>query len=437
MMLTPDLLQRATGCTPAAAARYAAQLDAACRAYSIYTPARMAMFLAQIGHESGGLQWVAELWGPTEAQARYEGRADLGNTQPGDGYRYRGRGLIQTTGRHNYRAITRRLRARGVQCPDFESEPDALTQPAWAVLSAADYWDGRDLNAWADAGDIAAVTRRINGGLNGLADRTARWERAKAALAADAACRQDAAATEHARPADEPPPLPPAGDPQAHAPDHVGGAAEKARHTPAIGPAEAQSMPQEAPPVIPAFIAAALPALIDAAPALVRVFGSERPSVEKAAKAAEAVAAVAMRATGADTVEGAVRAIQSSPEQAAAYREAVHQDLAELTAAMDRAARIDEASRASAVDRAVQLGRETGGRWLYLLGAVAVAVVLGSYAIVLLVLTREGFSDETRAMLLGQVVILGFGTVVSFLFGSNFSNRVEQARRNQGDGGNE
>lgn len=193
--------------------------------------------------------------------------------------------------------------------------------------------------------------------------------------------------------------------------------------------AEAQPLPQEAPPVIPAFVAAALPALIEAAPALVRVFGSEKPNAEKAAKAAEAVAAVAMRATGSDTVEGAVRAIQSSPAQAAAYREAVHQDLAELAAAMDRAARLDEASRASAVDRAVQLGRETGGRWLYLLGAVAVAVVLGSYAIVMLVLTREGFSDETRAMLLGQVVILGFGTVVSFLFGSNFSNRVDQAQR--------
>ena len=213
--------------------------------------------------------------------------------------------------------------------------------------------------------------------------------------------------------------------------------AAPARTDASQAPAEAQPIPQEAAPVSPAFVAAALPALIEAAPALIRVFGSEKPNAEKAAKAAEAVAAVAMRATGSDTVEGAVRAIQSSPAQAAAYREAVHQDLAELAAAMDRAARLDEASRASAVDRAVQLGRETGGRWLYLLGAVAVAVVLGSYAIVMLVLMREGFSDETRAMLLGQVVILGFGTVVSFLFGSNFSNRVDQARRNQDDGGNE
>lgn len=216
-------------------------------------------------------------------------------------------------------------------------------------------------------------------------------------------------------------PLRPTGDPQAP-PDHFVDAAEMVGRSP---PA------QEAAPVIPAFVAAALPALIEAAPALIKVFGSEKPSTEKAAKAAEAVAQVAMRTTGADTVEGAVREIQSSPVQAAAYREAVHQDLAELTAAMDRAARIDEASRASAVDRAVQLGRETGGRWLYLLGAVAVAVVLGSYAIVLLVLMREGFSDETRAMLLGQVVILGFGTVVSFLFGSNFSNRVDQAQRSR------
>ena len=193
----------------------------------------------------------------------------------------------------------------------------------------------------------------------------------------------------------------------------------------------ASPRPTEPEPVIPAFVAAALPALIEAAPALIKVFGSDSPKIEKVSKTAEAVATIAMKATGTDTVEGAVKAIQADPVQAAVYREAVHEDLAELSATAKEFARIDEESRTHATDRAIQLSRESGGAWLYLLGAVAVAVVLGSYAIVMLVLMREGFSEETRAMLLGQVVIFGFGTVIVFLFGSNFSNRVDQARRTQ------
>lgn len=144
------------------------------------TVARMAAFLAQVGHESGGFRYVREIWGPTPAQKRYEGRADLGNTEPGDGFRYRGRGLIQITGRANYRRLTQRLMP--MCSPDFEGMPEMLETHRWAALSAADYWKDRGLNRYADSGDFRTLTKRINGGLNGYEDRVRRLERATAAL---------------------------------------------------------------------------------------------------------------------------------------------------------------------------------------------------------------------------------------------------------------
>ena len=183
MNITDRLLIDATGCTAASAGLYAAHLDEACQRYSINTPARLAAFLAQVGHESRSLRYAREIWGPTAAQARYEGRTDLGNTEPGDGFRYCGRGLVQTTGRWNYRRVTLRLRSRlGATVPDFEAEPAELERPMWAAMSAADYWDMHKLNDLADAGDFVAITRKINGGLNGQADRLARWAKAKRAL---------------------------------------------------------------------------------------------------------------------------------------------------------------------------------------------------------------------------------------------------------------
>jgi len=149
----------------------------ACSAYSIDTPPRIAAFLAQCAHESMGFAVTTELWGPTPAQRRYEGRADLGNYEPGDGSRFRGHGLIQVTGRANHARVRDRLRKRlGADAvPDFEAYPEKLAQAPWAALSAADYWDDRNINALADAGDFKAVTRAINGGLNGYEDRLRRW----------------------------------------------------------------------------------------------------------------------------------------------------------------------------------------------------------------------------------------------------------------------
>lgn len=153
--------------------------------YNISTPARMGMFLANVGHESGGLKWLTELWGPTATQSRYEGRADLGNNQPGDGPKFKGRGYLQTTGRANYAKLTKRLRNRWPQAeiPDFEATPEVLAQAEWAAISAADYWDMRNLNALADRGAFLDVVKTINGGTNGLQERMHLWAEAQRVLA--------------------------------------------------------------------------------------------------------------------------------------------------------------------------------------------------------------------------------------------------------------
>ncbi|WP_339109278.1 glycoside hydrolase family 19 protein [Thioclava sp. GXIMD4216] len=146
------------------------------RARDMAPPHRLAQFVAQIAHESARFRYAAEAWGPTRAQRRYEGRRDLGNLQAGDGYRFRGRGPIQITGRANYARFT-----AWAEGPDFEAVPDAVMGDPWLGLSAVWFWQagaGRSLNAYADKGDIEMITRRINGGLNGYADRLALYTRA-------------------------------------------------------------------------------------------------------------------------------------------------------------------------------------------------------------------------------------------------------------------
>ena len=152
-------------------------LNTAMNRYGIVGTPRAAAFIAQVGHESGQLQWVREIWGPTAQQAGYEGRADLGNTVKGDGSKYRGRGLIQITGRANYAACGEAL---GL---DLLSKPELLEQPQYAAMSAAWFWSTRGLNTLADQSEFVKITRRINGGLNGLADRQALYDNALKVLA--------------------------------------------------------------------------------------------------------------------------------------------------------------------------------------------------------------------------------------------------------------
>jgi putative chitinase len=170
-------------CPPIRAELHAAPMLEAMRYADITTPQRMAHWLGQLGHESGRGFYTREIWGPTAQQLRYEPPTSLartlGNTRPGDGARYMGRGFLQITGRANYRSFTARTREGfGNSAPDFEAAPRLLQGSEWASLSAADYWRARGLNRWADADDMLNLTKRINGGLNGLADRQALTTRA-------------------------------------------------------------------------------------------------------------------------------------------------------------------------------------------------------------------------------------------------------------------
>lgn len=174
--MTPQDLARCTGARIDRATEWLPHIAAAMAEFDINTPQRQAAFLAQVGHESGGLHWTTEIWGPTIAQSHYEGRADLGNTQPGDGIKYRGRGLIQVTGRDNYRRIGDLLDA------ELETTPERLAEPELAARSAACFWAQHGLNELADVGDFMRITRKINGGTNGMEDRLVLWSDAKAVL---------------------------------------------------------------------------------------------------------------------------------------------------------------------------------------------------------------------------------------------------------------
>jgi predicted chitinase len=143
----------------------------------IDTPQRICHFMAQLAHESDSLHTCREYASGT----KYEGREDIGNTEKGDGVRFRGRGLIQVTGRANHVAFTAWARKRYSDAPDFVREPEKLEQFPWALLSAVWYWDSRGLNKFADKNDIRSITKKVNGGYNGLADRRA-WFRKAVAL---------------------------------------------------------------------------------------------------------------------------------------------------------------------------------------------------------------------------------------------------------------
>lgn len=133
----------------------------------IDTHLRLSHFMAQLAHESAHFRRTLEF----ASGAAYEGRKDLGNTRKGDGKRYRGRGLIQTTGRANYAEATRDIQEIAPKAPDFEAEPVALEEFPWALLAAVSYWRRRNINRHADRDDLRGVTRAINGGYNGLDDR--------------------------------------------------------------------------------------------------------------------------------------------------------------------------------------------------------------------------------------------------------------------------
>jgi putative chitinase len=170
--------------------KYHDPLQKALTHYSINSPLRIAHFIAQVAQESGSFRYNEEIWpNPTlnpqgvatkgsSWQLKYEGNTGLGNTQPGDGYRFRGRGLIQLTGRANYTSYGKFIQR------DLTSgtNSDLVGQPALAVDAAGWFWNTRNLNSYADKDDVLSITKRINGGTLGLEERKAFLVKAKKAL---------------------------------------------------------------------------------------------------------------------------------------------------------------------------------------------------------------------------------------------------------------
>ncbi|CPX29421.1 Bacteriophage protein [Mycobacteroides abscessus] len=172
------VLARATGLSAPRAAEILPAVSDGLKASQCTNVNRIAMWLAQVGHESGSFVYTEEI----ASGAAYEGRSDLGNTQPGDGVRFKGRSWIQITGRSNYGLFSQwAFKQRLVPTPTyFVDHSTELADLKWAGVGAAWYWTvaRSDINTLSDRQDLETVTRRINGGTNGLADRRDRYNRA-------------------------------------------------------------------------------------------------------------------------------------------------------------------------------------------------------------------------------------------------------------------
>lgn len=130
----------------------------------INTPLRYAHFFAQTGEESDHYKTYVE-YGDENYFSRYDNRIDLGNTEDGDGYKYRGRGAIMLTGKYNYKVYGKLVGE------DLVSNPDHVSDPLIGIIMAVVYWTNNGLNELADEDDIEKITRKINGGLNGIDER--------------------------------------------------------------------------------------------------------------------------------------------------------------------------------------------------------------------------------------------------------------------------
>lgn len=172
--ITPELLKEVAGASvnKKVVDGLVKYLPEALEKYKINTKLRIAHFLAQIAHESDHFRTTEEY----ASGAAYEGRKDLGNVRKGDGRRYKGRGVLQITGRANYKTYGKKIGH------DLENNPELAATPEVSVLTAAQYWQDRGLNELADADNGKQITRKVNGGYNGLNDRLEKIKRAKRAL---------------------------------------------------------------------------------------------------------------------------------------------------------------------------------------------------------------------------------------------------------------
>lgn len=142
--------------------------------FGINTPLRAAHYIAQVAHETLQLKLLEEI----ASGKKYEGRLDLGNTKPGDGVRFKGRGYLQTTGRSNYQTYAQSGYCNG----DLMAHPEWLAKSPGCQKASMFFWKKNGLNRWADNDDVRGVTKKINGGYNGLAQRMNFWRLAKTVL---------------------------------------------------------------------------------------------------------------------------------------------------------------------------------------------------------------------------------------------------------------
>lgn len=451
--LTPDLLAAAMGCTPERAQRWAPALAEACGACAIDTQLRLGAFVPQIGHESGALQFVRELWGPTPQQLRYERDpampwpADavqarlsayernrlawsLGNTEPGDGRRYSGRGPIQITGRANYRRLTQRLRARlGPDVPDFEADPAALEQVRWGAHAAADYWDDRKLNPLADIGTDAAfaqITRAINGAMNGHDDRVKRWEKAKAVFmlagtAAPAPAPLQAAAAPIA------PPL------AVQAPADPAPAAADTEPAPTPPPTQKEA------PMLPALLFGLADSLIRAmAPLatekLTREIGRHTDKPEVAQQISTAIIETAKAVTGKDDPIDAVAAVKADPAALQQVQQSALDTLDRMAPLLDKMVQWDqstwaaeEASRSAARQHndAEQLLVDLP--WLKLKFIHVLSLVFVSFSGWFVTTNWKDLTPELRGAVITLMIIAGWNGVRDYWMGSSRSSSAKDA----------
>lgn len=193
-MLTDDeLRQIMPNCPAAKRADYLPYIQQAMQEFDITSYLRETAFVAQLAHESAELRYMEEI----ASGAAYEGRSDLGNTQPGDGKRYKGRGPMQLTGRANYRTYGAQL------CLDLINDPTIAATPQVGFRIAGLFWKSNGLNELADQQQFKAITKRINGGYNGLDDRIKYYDRAKRVLSKDDEATASAPAAPSEQPASE------------------------------------------------------------------------------------------------------------------------------------------------------------------------------------------------------------------------------------------
>lgn len=405
--MTPDLLQACWGCSSTAAYQFAGPLTRAMERYGINRLVLQAAFLAQVGHESGCGRWTKEIWGPTPAQERYEFRADLGNNKPGDGSRFRGRGLIQITGRYNYEQCGKAL---GL---DLLAHPELLEQPDNAAMSAGWFWDARGCNAFADAGDFTGLTRRINGGLNGLQDRLALHKRCTAALIQAAPIAPPAVQTESTtQPAA---PIVEAG----HAADPTEIAETIAERNPM--PNQSSSTASDIGRAVGGvvsfanpFLGAAISALSGLIPEVAKLFPPGSEVAQRNVALATAVVDHVTQAVGAANAQDAVQRITDDPQAAQSAQKAVQAawfDLQEAGGGGIQGAREYNQKVAESGTPVYKLP----SLWITLALMPLVYFVVGR----VLTADKDVFSGEVQSMVVGAVIGAVLGSITTFWLGSS------------------